>query len=333
MQNRINQMWRAVGNGSFLAERKIRRRKLHTNDKLFFLLPVLSLVVFLSSQTAHTRLMRATGPIPVSFQIDLILPARLSTAYDQHTAQVKLPDNLAPRGNPRYNGITYVPAENFRRSIPDNDAQLFHQQRNETLSWLDALTDEKDISYNEPERFYHYEERTYTQTGCYRPRWSFEAAAACNQCHESWGRLEREPSRLQPFDINYLDEGHFRTTYRFNATNLSGDIFVLKQIKLHERRNWNAFTFDQIQLEELTFLQTQGSPNTNNLYGRCGTSVAVEAGLMITDSIYYEENLLSNSKVILEKHRRGESANQLTDEQRLHIAMAMAESLADLHGK
>jgi hypothetical protein len=242
---------------------------------------------------------------------------------------------LGPSSRPRYGGIDYEASRSdgrFGYTIRKNDRESYHNERKRFLLKLDEETDEKDLSESEPDRYAHYEEKDYpNESGCHRLAWSYEQNSACNTVHEQV-TLDRIASQEQRYDVDFLGRGHFRMSFRFNATDLVDDAFVLKMFRLHERRNFNAFTFSQIQLEELGFVHTQASKLTTNLYARCGTSVVVESGQRVTYAIYPDEDNFDQAELDKYQEKDVRPYNHLTVEQKLKISLQMAEGIALLHG-
>ena len=285
------------------------------------------------------------GSFSIQKQSRLVLPNGLLLLEESNEAQQRsMPwSSLLPKikrsTGPRYNGIKYTPGRWSNRTklaarrIRSDDHVRLHHERIRQLKKMDDETDDKDIPNRDRDRYEHYEERTYPrEDGCYRPKWSFEQNSACNTVHEQL-TMAREVSDLQRYEIEFLGRGHFRTSYRFTSVDsLVADSFVLKNIRMHERRNYNAFTFDQIQIEELGFMHTQGSDLTTNMYARCGTSVVVESGKQIRYAIYPVEDNIEQKMIDKIQGDDVVPFNKLTPEQKLKIALQMAEALALLHG-
>jgi hypothetical protein len=77
-------------------------------------------------------------------------------------------------------------------------------------------------------------------------------------------------------------------------------------------------------------LRTAGSSLTTNIYGHCATSVAVETGKPIGRQIM---PLYSMKNVDMKKVKAiATSQNSLSPPQKLYMALAMAESIQELHG-
>lgn len=83
--------------------------------------------------------------------------------------------------------------------------------------------------------------------------------------------------------------------------------------------------------------ELHGSPVSGRIYGHCGLSFYVEKGIELYEDIvptrkHYRTGRIPQSE--LDELQKDDVAplNKLTNEEKLNIAIAMAESLANIHG-
>jgi hypothetical protein len=150
----------------------------------------------------------------------------------------------------------------------------------------------------------------------------------------------------QRHDVSkYLGSGYFRDA--FLVTELRGGggggdpansttaavLGALKTNRLWERRGFNNYAYAQTQMEALALLQTSSSNRTVDLYGHCGVSVIVEPceSIVVAVSPYERWDPLPDVQEIQRESGRL-PVNRYAPEQKLDIAIAMAESIAELHG-
>ena len=190
-----------------------------------------------------------------------------------------------------------------------------------------------DISRHDPGRYDHYEELDYPQR-CHRLKWSYEMRPTCHAFHELSLARSSSPYSLQDWHYNYLAHGHYRDTWMFSPIAAFGNHhnFVLKSLRLAERRNFTAFEMSQIQLEALSMLRTIQSKRTFGIYGHCGTSVLVQAGTPIDKYLLPHLDLYDPWRLAAMQKDDVYPMNMVTTEQKLYITLAMAEGLATLHG-
>lgn len=258
-----------------------------------------------------------------------------STTAARQSAGVALPQSSL-KNSRRYYGINYVSTLGGRNIDPRDHAR-YQQDR---ISILEAMDKELDVNSehervirDDPTRYEPYDElyQVFANRPCQRPKWSFQTNLNCNVFHQI--TVDRTPHYItQEFAIKYLSEGSFRMAWLLQERNLNQENVVMKNLRLPLQ--WNALTMKQVHLEALVMSQTLDSKATADIYGHCGTSILVETGQSIRNSIFYSQSLMSDKDVLRKQNKyRQISLNDLTDEQRLKMAVQMAESLAALHGE
>lgn len=234
---------------------------------------------------------------------------------------------------PRRNNIEYHPlradAFDTGRRIREHDLQLYHSEALARFEEWDAPNEYHDSREKDLGRYIHYEEDNYPhENGCYRPKWSYAYHPSCNNFHQF--DMSRTPTpRSLELRTEYISHGFFRETFLLQRED--DDDAVMKVLRLHKKKNVNAFVMEQVQIEALVMGEASGSGLTFEIYGHCGTSVLVERGYLIKNSIF-AERLVNQTELDLVQVDGVRPQNSLTVEQRLRIALTMAESLAVLHG-
>jgi hypothetical protein len=234
------------------------------------------------------------------------------------------------RPNYGYLEFSRLNASWFERTIDEReDTKWYHMSRYQQLRRIDQEVDRRDFSKTDPTRYTHYEDIDFPKpSGCYRPRWTYAVYPTCNVFHEQTMDRPVESTRL---NVTYLGRGYFRATWLLEDIEASGqdhpEEFVLKLLRLSDRRSFTHHTFFAIQLEALVMERTTSSTRTSNAYGYCGSSIAVERGFPISRSI------LPSYSFYHSKDAPKQPANpDISLEQKLKVAVQMAEGLAYLHG-
>jgi Protein kinase domain len=218
----------------------------------------------------------------------------------------------------------------FVRTIHGEDDKHYHMARYQQLRKIDRLADLRDFSRKDPDRYVPYDDIDYPKaTGCYRPRWTYEVHPNCNTFHEHVLERPVESTGVEP---TYLGRGYFRITWLMERLERAWrgrhEEYVVKLLKLSDRREFMHHTFFAIQLEALLMDRAAGSPRTSDIYGYCGTSTAVQRGLPIADSILPSYDFYHSVDA-----PPVQPANpKVSVEQKLKLAIQMAEGLAAMHG-
>jgi serine/threonine protein kinase len=142
--------------------------------------------------------------------------------------------------------------------------------------------------------------------------------------------------------VEYLAHGYYRDTWVFHPpeglqeTILS---YAVKHLRIYHDQDIKSL--EKIKTEALTMERLTSSPVITNIYGHCGTSTIVEIANEITNDIvpYNEQYMPMRGRVkqsVLDKIEKGRkkpfSFNNYTVEEKLNIAIAMAEAIAEQHG-
>lgn len=216
------------------------------------------------------------------------------------------------------------------RSIARNDAKRYHNQFRQRLVRLDDTTDSWDPYYE------YYEEQSFPSSdNCYRPKWTYETHPSCNTFHEQI-LLERPVGVVgHTRDMSFLGQGHFRLSFLFRdviASTAEHDDFVLKPIRFARAHDFNRYTYDTVQLEALSMDRSSSSHRTIDIYGHCGASVLIEPGHEVYTKIRPEKRFIKQEELDMQYPPEVLSYNNLTEIDKVLMALAMAEGLAEQHG-
>lgn len=227
------------------------------------------------------------------------------------------------------------------RKIPSNDhdiaAKYFDMTHRDTL-----LQD-----YYEPAEA--IEDRKHK---CRRPSFKNQYKPTCNNLHEidlsrdyNADRAQSISTDDQTYDTYMINHGYYRDVWVVEqpATNLQllqhqkYIKSILKTIRL--KHDYKASTFMEAHMDALVMERLTSSPRIVDVYSHCGSAVWVEAipyeleeVIIHGDGYMKQESQQQPYPDGSESDQELRSYNSYTPQEKLSIALAMAESLADLHG-
>ena len=182
-----------------------------------------------------------------------------------------------------------------------------------------------------------------TPTKCRRVNWKMLYHPTCNEIHTlALDRDYREEAAAklgddQSFDSFYISHGYYRDVWVVNQMGVAGEKGShdsTKRTVIKMSRFRSMFSIKDIQKDlrdALVMERLTSSPNIIDIYGHCGTSVQVEAlpyeieEVIVPGTGYIKHDRLHDADEVKPR-------NDYTAEEKLELALAMAESLADLHG-
>jgi hypothetical protein len=203
---------------------------------------------------------------------------------------------------------------------------------------------------------------TTSESTCQTPTWSYRSYyPVCNMFHEvALGRIDVEPQ------VTFLGSGYFRDSWlwQWQRRRSHGDTRPLQQQHPHPivdqavlkqyryEHTVNADAFRMIRTEAVVMEALTASPSIGNVHGYCATSLLAEFAHEITNDIVpwipslqpngrgriNPETLRSLEKQQQQRQRshalfqQPYPLNNLTVATKLDLAIAMAQSLAELHG-
>ena len=246
---------------------------------------------------------------------------------------------------PMYGGLAYhsiqqadgdedsaAPAIPRSRQIDSNDSGNYNLERFKFLEWMEEHDLWSKTNYD------NWEETDHSK--CLEPKWKWDKHPSCLAVHEALS-YSRAPSPHQLHEFEYLSSGVFRDTFLFTPVNNdegSGGAPVVVKSQRYDREV-NAKDMYQIASEANLMEKLSPSPHTSNLYGYCGSSILVEKLYDLEkDVLPYRRGYKKGRipQVELDKLQKDDvypmNKDRLTVEQKLDLAISMAEGLAELHG-
>lgn len=324
---------------------------------LFFAFVLLARILFgalfrTSAQQQHTRIMHITIPNdrtntatitkttePNIHALQYRPPVSLSFRYSLgtsslHTVQKVLFGSPGPDfAKLDFETLQYAPKQYFKRMIYKDAYLWYEEERTDQLEEMDSVTVE--------EEYEHFDELDYPKKDCHRLQWADEVHPTCNHFHEIVV-LDRQASNeyLQPYHNRYLAHGFFRDAWLLEPVDTSSmDSVVLKTLRMVDDYyvDFTIVSASNIYKEALIMERMTASPRIMNLYGHCFTSMLVEYGYEISQRIargieYNGRGRVSQEELDREEKDGVKPRNNFTAEEKLEIALAMAEGVAELHG-
>lgn len=219
--------------------------------------------------------------------------------------------------------LRYMP-QHFYRVVLEDDAEWYQHDRASLLSKM-----------NKPmaEEYEHVDELDQPRD-CQRLAWTESMYPTCSVFHQL--TLDRQPSLLQPFQRRYLAHGFFRDAWMLAGAQ---DKVVLKTPRLDPEADlrFSYAFFSHMAKEALVMERTSASDRTMDIYGHCAFSMLVEVGYEISQRIssgveYDGRGRITDEELDAIQVDGVVSFNNFSAEEKLDVALAMAEGLAVLHG-
>jgi len=172
-----------------------------------------------------------------------------------------------------------------------------------------------------------------TKEDCRYPNFAKKYYPQCNMVHEvALGEkfdpeLAVKPGYSPSFDMFYISHGAFRDVWVVDQPFPESAKTALKMNRY--KRSWNYETYWNTLNDALVMERLTGSPRIVDIYAHCGGTVWVE-GLP-----HEVEEVIIPGKGMVKPEDLPEELtpmNNYTLEEKLDLALSMAESLADLHG-
>eukprot|EP00535_Pseudo-nitzschia_heimii_P008804 CAMPEP_0197185296 /NCGR_PEP_ID=MMETSP1423-20130617/11646_1 /TAXON_ID=476441 /ORGANISM="Pseudo-nitzschia heimii, Strain UNC1101" /LENGTH=617 /DNA_ID=CAMNT_0042636321 /DNA_START=147 /DNA_END=1997 /DNA_ORIENTATION=+ len=209
------------------------------------------------------------------------------------------------------------------RLIDPNDERLAFEE------WEKLREDDP----HQPTSDMHPEELEDKKRTCRAPSFHRKYLPTCNAIHEiklyedfDEERAKR-PGDDQFYDSFYISHGAFRMVWilhQFSPVEMKSALKVTRYKKNWEPRYFWYTLNDAMVMEKLT-----GSPRIVNIYGHCGGTVWVEAMPHELEEIVVPGEGMAKQKDLPDIVK---PKNDFKVEEKLDIALRMAESIADLHG-
>ena len=168
---------------------------------------------------------------------------------------------------------------------------------------------------------------------CRRQNWMMMYNPSCNAVHELDLSYDFRPERAglgddQMFDSFYISQGYWRDVWVIHQ--VQQDVkSILKMSRWKHDYDQEVFrytAYDALVMERLT-----KSPRIVDIFGHCGFAVWVEAiPFEVEEVMVPGSGMISQSELHDEEELQPQ--NEYDEEEKLNIALTMAESIADLHG-
>jgi len=153
--------------------------------------------------------------------------------------------------------------------------------------------------------------------------------------HQLSSFFDRPVGNYQAIDYRYFGRGSFRQGWHLFNIDQNED-YALKTNRYMKGKDFDVdeHVFGQVQIEAITMLENQHSKRTTAIFGYCGTSILVEVGSPLENSIFREDtrHFVSQEKLDREQVDDVKPKNDYTPPEKLRMVLAMAESVAVIHG-
>ena len=221
------------------------------------------------------------------------------------------------RGIPHYGGIEYrpVPPDRFYRFANDTSAQKAKKKKSRHVSHEFAFDDDEVLNPD-----------------CRRPNWWSNYFPTCNNFHEYDASLKFDGGIVgaenHEYELRYIAHGFFRNVWLLENY-LPRETMVLKMLRT--KHDFDLSNWEMVRIDALVMERLSSSPRIMDAYGHCGFSIMAEAvqneleELIVPNSGYADKEDLDDSQDV-------DPFNDFSPPEKLDIALAMAESIADLHG-
>jgi hypothetical protein len=230
-----------------------------------------------------------------------------------------------------FHSLQFLAPSNYRRHIYPESDEAYVEEKIEQLVAIDRLGLDLEC---EPFADLDY----HPDMECHRLQWADELHPTCNNFHE-YVVLDRDARHdpLQSLQQRYLAHGYFRDAWLLEQHELAAANYSLVLKTLRVDRDFSIETAATIYKEALIMERMTASPRIMNLYGHCYTSMLVEHGYEISQRIVEGVEYNGRGRIPQELLDREEKdgvkpRNNFTVEEKLEIALAMAEGIAMLHG-
>mmetsp|Transcript_2119 Transcript_2119/g.3365 ORF Transcript_2119/g.3365 Transcript_2119/m.3365 type:complete len:571 (-) Transcript_2119:209-1921(-) len=241
-------------------------------------------------------------------------------------------EEAGQKNKPDYGGIQFrsLVGSNFQRTINKKHSHFFENFINSESHLLVAEKKNKEQNYDDDTFYFNAED------GCRRRSWQYSYKPNCNMFHEI--DLSRDVDEEVAvgyvgdynYDIYHISSGYWRDVWDVRNIDVpkGDDDQVLKTLRWKHKFNFG--THNEIHIDALVMEQLSASPRIINMYGHCETSVSVEPMVKELEEFVVPHGFIDQKD--LNDKDDVDPQNKFTATEKLNIALAMAESLADLHG-
>lgn len=222
--------------------------------------------------------------------------------------------------------MRHASPESFRRTIASDDDVSYQQYKKKLILQMDQ-------EYRGPD-YDHVEETLFPE--CRRANFEALYFPTCNNgFHDVDLSRDYDPHVLGAVDLSYFDSyvfahGYYRDAWMLKRPDTAIDKGgVLKTLRL--KHNFDIEAFGGIQKDALVMERLTSSPRILNMYGHCSMSMLAEP-MQYEVEQYIVPGSGYKKQAELDKLGNLTSMNSFSVSEKLEMALAMAESIADLHG-
>lgn len=228
---------------------------------------------------------------------------------------------------PDYGEVEYdsLPPDKFYRQVDPNAEEKY----------------ERDMAQKRKKKSQHvshhwaFDDDEVLDPECRRPEWWSGYYPTCNNFHQYDLTLKYDEdirgAEFHEYDSAYIAHGYFREVWLVENHDYEGPDETLALKLFRYKHEMNFKQLETIRKDALVMERLTASPRIVNMYGHCAFSITVEAidnemeKFIVPGNGYAQPEDLDDSQDVDPK-------NGYTVPEKLDIALAMAESLADLHG-
>ena len=228
---------------------------------------------------------------------------------------------------PDYGEVEYdsLPSDKFYRQVDPNAEQEYERY----------MAQKRKKKSQHVSHHWAFDDDEVLDSECRRPKWWSGYYPTCNNFHQYDLTLKYDENirgaEFHEYDSAYIAHGYFREVWLVENHGYEGPDETLALKLFRYKHEMNFKQLETIRKDALVMERLTASPRIVNMYGHCAFSVTVEAidnemeKFIVPGNGYAQPEDLDDSQDVDPK-------NGYTVPEKLDIALAMAESLADLHG-
>jgi len=263
-----------------------------------------------------------------TFNITAFVDFPISASYFDSGTDLQLM-LLTKVSKPDYDGLEFqslVEAESFQRNISERDKDRYNKERAALLKYMEKHDLQSKEAYDS------FDDLDFPRK-CVRPQWTYKVFQNCLNVHAI--TYDRSPQHsLQDYKLEYLASGGYREAIRF--TPVDGTTPFVMKSKIY-KRSLDQKDVHKINTETLVMERLSASKVTSDIYAHCGTTVVVQSGHDFKKELVPKIGRNHRGRLPQEDLDKlqvndAQPMNNYTISEKVDMALAMAESLAETHG-